>query len=118
MSFLSKNAALLVALSIAVVGFSNIANATPFGVSEIAKNHDLPLNEGAKNHGAVVSEAAKQQGGAKQGGLGSLNYQGTFSPQNASSPQSVPEAGTLLLFGAGLLGLAVWRHRSRRGLVE
>jgi hypothetical protein len=79
MSFLSKNAALLVALSIAVVGFSNIANATPFGVSEIAKNHDLPLNEGAKNHGAVVSEAAKQQGGAKQGGLGSLNYQGTFS---------------------------------------
>jgi PEP-CTERM motif len=116
MSFL-KNAMLLVGLSIAAVGLSGIANATPFGMSEIAKNHEF--DAGAKNHGAVVSEAAKHHGGGnQQGALVSVNSQGNLSAaQSASSPQSVPEPGTLLLLGAGLLSLVVWHHRPRRGLV-
>ena len=134
-----RKATLLVGVFIvAAVGLAGIGNATSLGIAEIARNHEL--DEGAKNHGAVVSEAAKHHGG----GVSLLNSQRTFSsqsilvpassqstfaadsgrfsqsalasPQSVSSVQSIPEPGTLLLLGTGMLGFASWR--ARRGIAD
>lgn len=37
-----------------------------------------------------------------------------FSQNALDSPRSVPEPETLLLLAAGLIGFALWRHRSIR----
>jgi hypothetical protein len=107
MTYLLKNATLFVGAAIVAIALADPAIATPLGVSEIAKTKELTVAEGTKNHGAIVSEAARQHGG----GVSSLNSQSTSA---ASSSQSVPEPGTLLLLGTGFFSLMLWqrvRHR-------
>jgi len=108
MTDLLKNAALFAAVSIVATALAGQAIATPLGVSEIAKNKELTVAQEVKNHGAMVSEAAKQQGG----GVSSLNSQSTLVA--ASSSQTVPEPGTVLLLGAGFSALVLWRQLRQR----
>ena len=101
----------LVILSIAsVAGLAGLASASPIEFDEY-KNHGQYVSEvaktkpgpGTENHGYYVSEAARN------GGLNSLNT------QSITPVQSVPEPGSLLMLVAGLLALAIWHRRSRRG---
>ena len=105
---LLKNATLFAAVSIVAAALAGKAIATPLGMSEIAKNKELNVAQEVKNHGAIVSEAAKQQGG----GVSSLNSQSTLVA--ASSSQTVPEPGTVLLLGAGFSALVLWRQVRQR----
>ena len=92
-----------------IAGLASVSGAVP------VENHGAYVSEAAKtktngdaNHGSYVSAVAKS------GVTGSSNYQGTIASSSAStsSVQNVPEPGTVLLFGLGLIIFAVW-HQPR-----
>ena len=61
--------------------------------------------------GTIVGNVVVQSGGVLSpgNGVGVRSVAGDFAPEMGTTP--VPEPGTLVLLGIGVLGLLVWRRR-------
>jgi hypothetical protein len=123
--------AAIVLLSIAsVAGLASVANAIPFRANEVA--HDQGLGNLARSSGFAVNEVARGVGlshwaresgstafrstghshafksGSSTGSLGSLTA-------GRTSLSAVPEGGpSVLLLGAGLIALSLFRRHVQR----
>ena len=100
------NKTTLVLLSIAsMAGAAGIASATPSGVKDVAQGI-----------GSTQSQLAQDGAGGSNVSQGAQNIGPTVTQyaQNGlttNSVQTVPEPGSLLLLGIGLLAVAIWQRR-------
>jgi hypothetical protein len=102
----------LVILSVAALaGMSSLANATPTGVENFISGGGAGISDIAKNSGGTTVAQNAQN-------IGPNVNQATGQNGGISQLQSVPELGTVLLLGIGLLGLALWQLRSRKGFAS
>jgi hypothetical protein len=93
----------------ALASMTSLASATPVGVNDFISSGGLGISQTAQNGASSLAEHAQNIGptvsqAAQNGGISSLNTQ----------VQSVPEPGTLLLFGVGFLALALWNELRQR----
>jgi hypothetical protein len=102
----------LVMLSVAAVAsMTSLANASPIGVNDFTSGGGAGISQTARNgDGTTVGQNAQNIGPTVSQGA---PYIGGTSSQNAQV-NSVPVPGTLLLWGAGFLGLALWYEFRQR----